>query len=261
MKQTYRRSDTLHISRKSILIGIGVCIFGAVILLSSAHTFVASIVERVAPGVWETGNAVGRSVHTFFSSFAAKESLVEENRVLSEELALLQAHVLDRNLLEERVIELEEMLGRARSDDRVLARVLATPGRSPYDVLVIDIGADYGIVEGDRVMYGENVVGEIANVYAHSANVRLFSSPGEELDVRIGVTTIPAVAKGRGMGNFEARVPHQSAIFLKDDVTTSEGFLIGTVGAVIEDEGMPFIQVLIVAPFNILEMTTVEVVK
>lgn len=261
MKQTYRRSDIFRVSQRTIVITAGIGVLGAVVLLSPARALVTRGIERVAPGVWGAGSSAGVSVRTFFDSFRAKESLVKENDTLREELALLKAHVLDRNLLEERIVELEEILGRARSDDRIMARVLATPGRSPYGVLVIDIGEDYGIGEGDRVMYGESVIGEIADIYAYSSKVRLFSSPGEELEVRIGTTVIPAVAKGRGMGNFEARVPRQSAIFLKDDVITPEGYLLGTVGAVIEDEGMPFVQVLIATPFNIAQIRTVEVVK
>lgn len=263
MKQIYRRSDSVRISRTTILVGIGVCALGiAVLLFSPVRSAISDGVYQVAPGLWETGDATKRSVSNFFSGFKAKESLAEENDVLREELSLMRAHVLDRNLLEDRVVELEEILGRTRSDNRVIARVLAMPGRwSPYDMIVIDIGEDHGVLVGNRVMYGNSVIGEVAEVHAQSAKVQLFSSPGDELNVLIGTTTISAVARGRGMGNFEARIPQGNTVLVGENVFTSENLIIGTVGAVIEHESMPFIRILFTTPFNITEMRTVEVVR
>ena len=250
-------------SRTTLLTGISVCALGiAVLLLPPVRSVISGGVYRIAPGLWEAGDTTKRMVGNFFSAFEAKESLGEENRILREELSLMQIRVLDRNLLEDRVVELEEMLGRTRSDNRVIARVLAMPGRwSPYDMIVIDIGEDHGVLVGNRVMYGNSVVGEVSEVHAQSAKVQLLSSPGDELSVLIGTTTIPAIARGRGMGNFEARIPQGNTVLAGENVITPENLIIGTVGAVIEHESMPFIRILFTTPFNITEMRTVEVVR
>jgi cell shape-determining protein MreC len=138
---------------------------------------VSGAVYSVAPGIWELGGRVGDSWSVFWGEFRLKRSLVHENEVLQKEVARMQGQMLDRNLLEERVVELEGKLGRAGSDDRVTARVLAGPGRSPYDTLVIDAGSEQGILVGDHVVYtGAGVIGTVAEVYPTSAKVRLFSS-------------------------------------------------------------------------------------
>lgn len=263
MNLTYHRDKKVSQPRRAFFIMLGVLFVGIIIL---AYSPLRAIITRgaylFAPRVWQLGDRIGGAGKNIFGSFASKQSLVEENRILREEVSRMQTQVLDRNLLEEKARELEEKLGRANTDDRVMANVLAGPVRSPYDMLVIDVGEDHGIAPGDRVVYaGAGALGEIVEVYGASSKAKLFSSPGEQLPVLVGTTTIPTIATGRGMGNFEARVPQGSFVLVGENIITSENLIVGTVGTVLENEAMPFIRVLFTLPFNIAEMRTVEVIK
>lgn len=233
-----------------------------VLLYPPARLAFTGLVYRTAPGIWETGKSISSAWTSLRSTFHLKVSLLHENEVLHSEVERMQALVLDRNLLEERVLKLEEMLGRTVGDDRVAAEVLAVPGWSPYDTLVLDVGTDNGIAIGDRVVYaGRMVVGEIVEVYSSSAKAKLYSSSGEERTVVIGAQAVPGTAHGRGMGNFEVMVPQGSAVAIGDEVRTPEGsFILGVVGVVEEKIAEPTTRVLFRSPWNIAQMRSVEVV-
>lgn len=264
MNQTYRRDKRPLRARRAPFVVAGIFVIGVIMLtFTPLRVTLSRGVYFFASGVWQGGDRISGAVKNFFGGFASKEALVEENMSLREEVSRMQVQVLDRNLLEEKVRDLEERLGRTNADDRIVAHVLAGPGRSPYDLLVIDAGEDHGVVLGDLVVYaGAGVVGEVVEVYRTSSKVSLFSSPGKQLPVLVvGTTTIPTIATGRGMGNFEAHVPQGSVVVAGESVITPEDLIVGTVGAVIENEAMPFVRILFTSPFNIAEMRTVEVVK
>ena len=77
-----------------------------------------------------------------FALFSFKRSLVKENMFLREQLADSEARALDRTFLLAENLELKSFLGRNEKERMVLASVLARPGKSPYDTLVIDIGSN-----------------------------------------------------------------------------------------------------------------------
>ncbi|MHB1118234.1 MAG: rod shape-determining protein MreC [Minisyncoccota bacterium] len=262
MKATYRR-DNLPAKKKFLTLTALVLLSVLVLSYGPVRSMISRTVYLVAPGVWELGGITASRWNIFWGEFRLKRSLVYENSLLREELARMQVQVLDRNLLEEHVRELEEKLGRAGSDDRVAARVLSGAGRAPYDTLIVDAGTDQDVLIGDRVVYaGMGVIGTVAEAYPDSAKVVLFSSPGEEVTVVIGEQAIPAVARGRGMGNFEAKIPQGSAVFLGENVLVDGGDLIlGTVGAIEEEPSEPFMRVYFRTPFNIATVRSVEVIK
>ena len=207
-------------------------------------------------------SSVANGMTSIIANFRSKESLQYENAMLRSENERMQAEVLDRNLLQERVMKLEEMLGRPHNDNRVVADVTISFGRSVYDTLSIDAGMDHGIQNGDLVVYaGGTVIGEIAEVSASSAKVRLFSSPGQEYSALIGPHAIPVIAHGKGDGNFESKVPQGSAIAIGDQVLAQKGNLVlGTVQEIDEKPGAPLTSVLFRLPFNPTEIRTVEVI-
>ncbi len=254
--------DKLQRRRKNLVLAAFVLVSAFVLLYGPVRGAISQTIYAGAPAVWRFSGAVGDTWNSFWGGFQIKRSLVFENNILKEEVSRMQANVLDRNILEEKVIKLEEALGRSREDNRVVADVLAWPGWSLYDTLIIDAGAENGIVVGDRVIYaGAGVIGEIAELYDTASKVKLYSSPGEELEVVIGAQPIPSVARGRGMGNFEAKVPQGSLVIVGDEVLMSSGNLIlGMVGSVEDDRVLPFIRVLFRTTFNIAEIRSVEVI-
>lgn len=256
----HRRYNPLFEWKNISLIAL-VAISAFVLLYAPARAVFTETLYAVAPRVWNAGDTAGGAWSSFTTNFRIKRSLVYENDMLHADIDRMQAQVLDRNLLEEKVMKLEEALGRAGSDNRVTASVLAGPGRSPYDTLVIDAGAEHGIAVGDAVVYaGAGAIGTIAEVSDSSSKVKLYSSAGQEHLVLVGERAIPTTARGRGMGNFEAKVPQGSAVALGDTVLFPKGNLIlGVVQLVEEEPTLPFITVFFRSSFNIAEIRSVEV--
>lgn len=255
------RRDSRFLSRKNIVLTVIVAVGAIVLLCTPVRLAVSGALFTVAPVAWSASNSTDQVKIGFFANLRIKRSLVYENTILREEVARMQALVLDRNLLEERVVKLEEALGRAGNDNRVSADVISIPGQSLYDVLVIDAGLDNGISVGDSVVYaGAGAIGEIAEAYQSSSKVKLYSSPGLEHAVLVGGDYIPGLAHGRGMGNFEVKVPKGSKVFAGDTVVLQKGNLVlGVVGALDEEPTLPFVDVLFRTTFNIADIRSVEV--
>lgn len=248
---------------KNILLIALVAVSAFVLLYAPVRAIFTQALYAVAPRVWSIGDTAGGAWSSVTTNFRIKRSLVYENDMLHADMSRMQAQVLDRNLLEEKVMKLEEALGRAGSDNRVTASVLAGPGRSPYDTLVIDAGDEHGIAVGDVVVYaGAGAIGTIAEVSGSSSKVGLYSSAGHEHLVLVGANAIPTTARGRGMGNFEAKVPQGSAVALGDTVLLpKDNLILGVVQLVEEEPTLPFITVFFRSPFNIAEIRSVEVIK
>lgn len=260
--KTMRRQDNLFINGKNLALIAIVAVGAFTLLYSPVRGAISQMLYTIAPSVWGTRAGVGEIEDGFWANFRIKRLLVHENTTLHEEVARMQTQVLDRNLLAEKVLKLEETFGRIGNDNRVSAYVLSVPWQSPYDILVIDAGAEHGIVVGDQVVYvGAGVIGEIAEVYTSSAKVKLYSSPREEHAVLVGEKYVPGVAHGRGMGNFEVKLPKGTLVAVGDTVLLPEGNLVlGVVGLVEEEPALPFVNVFFRTSFNIAEIHSVEVV-
>lgn len=161
--------------------------------------------------------------------------------------------------------QLKEMLGRKpEHDDRLLAVILSRPPKVPFDSLVIDVGEDHDINPGDLV-YGEMdyLIGHVDAVYAKSAVAKLFSSPGEKVDVLLGSSTTPVVAEGRGGGNFYIKVP-KNIMVLEGDQIIIPGInpvVLGTAEKVDSDEGEAFSYVYFKLPVLLNSLHYVQIKK
>lgn len=264
MKMTHRHGNQnkRRIERQWIVLTSLVAISAFSLLFTPVRGALTQVVYKVSPLIWNIGSFGENTWSSFSLNFKEKKSLFVENEMLHADINLMQAQVLDRNLLSEKVIKLEEALGRTQSDNRVVAYVLAGPGLSPYDTLVIDVGEDNGIAVGNTVVYASaGAIGEVVEVSKSSSKVKLYSSPNEEHLVIIGKNQISTKAIGRGMGNFEAKVPQETAVSLGDSVTSLKGgLLLGTVSFIEEKSSLPFSRVLFRLPFNITEIHSVEVI-
>lgn len=261
MKSTYRRGN-IDAQRK-VLVLAGIIIASVFILLvPPVRNFFSSVVYSIAPKVWGLGGNTGNFVGSFLGGFHNSNALTIENKNLREQIAQMETQVLDRNLLEEKVAGLEESLGRIHVDNHVSAQVVSGPGKSPYDTLVIDAGTDQGISVNDTVVYvNSGVIGKIFEVYPGSSKVKLSSSPGEEIPVLLGTQAIPCLALGRGMGNFESKVPQGSNLVVGEYVTLpGQSLVLGVIGAIVEKPVEPFVHVFFRTSFNIAKIRSVEVI-
>lgn len=125
----------------------------------------------------------------------------------------------------------------------------------------IDRGADEGVVVGQAVIDGLGIVGQVEDVHAHLASVRLISDPDHALPVQINRTGLRTVAYGSGETShlLMPNVPLQADVSPGDVVVTSGlgdrfpvGFPVGEVAQVERDRGATF-AVVYLRPFAALD--------
>lgn len=192
----------------------------------------------------------------------SKELLASENKRLKEALDGVVLEAYSRQELRDENEQLKAMLGRASGRAFVLARVLANPGRSPYDTLLLDAGSDDGVAVGMKVFVdGDFAIGEVEKVTQQGALVTLYSSYGKELPVSVGSSSVPALAKGEGGGNFRIALPKDVSVSAGDlvHVPALAPEYVAIVTAVDHPEGSSLEDVYIKWPFNMSELTRVYV--
>lgn len=187
-------------------------------------TALAGTAHAVARPFFVVRNAIATSVGDYFSLLEAKQELVKENIALKKELAAKDVALGNLALFEKENEALRQLLGRLPEREHViLAGVLARPGYSPYDTLIIDIGKREGIVVGSQLLSESGIpIGTIDAVFETTSRGKLYTTPGETLPVRIGPEKIDAVAEGKGSGNFEVRLPKSIVINEGDAVMLPE---------------------------------------
>lgn len=182
---------------------------------------------------------------------------------LQKELEETKLELVKTRLLEEENKSLKEILGRVHSKNTILASVLKTPPYSPYDSLIVDIGEDYKVKTGDRVFAsGDILIGYVTEIYANTAKVILFSSPGEKYDVVIGSTTnIHTTASGLGGGNFEINIPEGLDVKVDDPISIPSIWPItfGKVENIEKDPSRTFSKITFKNPVNMWQLRWVEI--
>lgn len=167
--------------------------------------------------------------------------------------------------LENENAELKNLLGRKpEKDERELAVILSRPPRTPYDSLVIDIGEDHGLMQGDLVYAEMNyLVGHVEVVYPTTSIVKLFSSPGEKIDVLVGSSTTPVVAEGRGGGNFYIKVPRNIKVHEGDPIVVPSlrSLILGSAEKVDAAEGDAYAYIYFKLPVNFNSLRYAEIKK
>jgi len=125
----------------------------------------------------------------------------------------------------------------------------------------INRGIDEGVVNGQAVIDGLGIVGQVEDVHRHSSSVRLISDPDHALPVQINRTGLRTVAYGSGETShlLMPNVPLQADVSPGDVIITSglgdrfpPGFLVGEVERVERAGGETFATVIL-RPFAALD--------
>lgn len=221
--------------------------------------------SRVAHFIFRPALSVGQNAGEELSlvSLQSRRSLLEQNEILKQELEVLNAKLASYESILAENIRLREILGRKNENvEVVLANILSKPNRSPYDTLLIDAGANQGIMNGKLVLaLGFLPIGRVAETFSDSAKVVLFSSPGQKTEVIISGGNIFLEIVGRGGGNFEAVLPRDMELPQGTEAMLpgANGGLIGMVETTISDPRDAFKKVLLSSPVNIQELKFVQV--
>lgn len=222
------------------------------------------ISQTVAVPIWESAKSTSSTLRNFSLLLKSKGDLVKEKESLNKQIEKNKHVLLVNEELRNENDELKTLLGRIDTADVKLGVVLSKPAVSPYDILTIDLGLGDGIQVGDLVrVHGDFVIGKIYQVYSNSAQVVLFSSPGEQTTVSIGKDSVSAVAEGRGGGNFKVQIPRDIEVSV-EDVVVLPNISLQIFGVIEEVTAAPtdsFKILLFKNPVNISELTWVEVVS
>ena len=207
-------------------------------------------------------NNVGEKLSNAGYFFSSKKALLLENENLKSQLDQMSAKVANYNSILDENSQMKEILGRANEKAMTLAGILSKPNQSVYDTLIIDAGINQNIFVGQRVFaFGNIPIGRIAEAYANSSKVILFSNPGEKTDVVIPDKNIFMQAVGRGGGNFEMILPKDLVLENGTEIVLPgiTPYVLGTVATIISDPRDSFQKALLVSPVNIQELKFVEV--
>lgn len=198
--------------------------FAAAIVLALFQFWYPSLLQRAAHAVAAPFfRAREFSLGVFFDAVSfvrSKRAIVAERDEFLARLLETEALLADRNLVAQENALLKEQLNRADSSVRILAAVLASPPRSPYDTIVIDAGEDDGVFAGDTVMSGATAIGTVSKTFSRTALVEMFSTAGRSTAVFIlsRGESLPAEALGQGGGMFKIRLPKDAAAAVGDSV-------------------------------------------
>ncbi len=220
----------------------------------------------VSAPVFSVGSDLKDRAAFFTEGLRSRDELAVENIRLRDERAALTAVEVHYQTLEAENRELRSILGMSDPDlDTVLADVLASPDRTPYDTLIINAGSSDGVAVGDRVItaHGGVALGEIKVAGHYTSRVVLFSSSGGEYDAVLGAEHYPVRIRGEGGGNFVAEFPREIGVVVGDEVILPAfgNRIVGVVGTIAQETADPFATLRIMIPVNMYTLPRVLVVR
>jgi len=219
----------------------------------------------IARPAWKMENSISNGLYDINYLLRNKASISNENHGLIEEISSLRNTMIDYQILKDENNQLKELLGRIPSKNNfILGNILTKPNQSPYDTIIIDIGKNNDIKEGNTVYVDGTIpIGNVSKVYDKTSLITLYTNPGQKTEGFIDGSNSSVVLTGRGGGNFEMIIPLEllvekgTIIYLPG--STSE--VLALVDDVISSPSDPFKKVLLSSPVNIQNLKWVEVKK
>lgn len=254
MKMNYR---SRHKKKKFSAVLLIIVILVLVFIRPTFPEWITKSAHYVASPIWGLKQSVTDNI-----SVKSKKSLLKENRELRDELKRALINKISNDLLREENFSLKETLGRSVYENTILSSVLVRPNNTIYDTFIIDVGRNNNISEGDYVIaHGDVIVGYVESVFLNTSLVKLFSSPGEQIDVILGEEEIAAVAEGMGGGNFTISLPRGIEVHHGDTIITPtiEFQILALVEEIIVNPTDSFQTILFKGPVNLSELRFVEI--
>lgn len=253
-------------SRRKKGINIGIVSLAAFLIIfflrGQIFAVFSSAFKAAGFPIWTSSGAAEQKISSYSYIFRSRQSLLDENQSLKDELFAEIAGSADRQALLDENSQLKAILGRKAGRPLILGVILAKPNRSPYDTMVIDLGAGDNLSKGQKVFAeGDILIGEVAEVYADTSLVKLYSTPGEKTDVILSGTNTYAQATGRGGGNFEITLPQGMSVEKGTEAVFAgiTPYVLGVVDEVISDARDPFQKILLSSPVNVADLKFVEI--
>lgn len=231
--------------------------------IGGIFSYSSGLLHYVGKPLWKLERLTINNLENVGYIIRSKSSVYKENENLLRENADLKVSMIDYNILKNENIELKELFGRIiPKKDFIISNILTKPNYSPYDTIIIDIGADFGVSLDDKVFSNTvTPIGKISAIYEKTSLVTLYSNPGEVTEAMIDGTNTSIELIGRGGGNFEMIIPLDlpftkgSFVFLPN--ISSE--IVAIIGDVISSPHDPVKRVLLSSPVNVQSLKWVFV--
>ncbi|MFA6566292.1 MAG: rod shape-determining protein MreC, partial [Candidatus Paceibacterota bacterium] len=228
----------------------------------SFHFFSSAANDGAMP-VWKMGSA-GKSFFSKCGLFLnSQKALVAKNGELSEKIKKLELRLTGYDFVVQENLELKKTLFH-RKENTVFGAVVARPNVSAYDTFLLDIGENFGIKKGDKILANENMIlGFVEEAYPVSAKARLFSTAGEVTDAILGPDNIPVQLKGSGGGSFILELPREMDVEEGDSAILPgvPEYIIATVISKEEVSTESFQKIYLRGPVSVFDVKYVQIIK
>jgi len=192
-----------------------------------------------------------RATRNLFMQFQSRRSLRHENERLRETILEQKAALQRLETLTEENRRLRSLFEGAEGQElQYRFAELVRVDLDPFSHRVlIDRGSSDGVTEGQAVIDGEGVMGQIEDVHLHFSTVRLISDPNHALPVQINRTGLRSVAFGSGeTGSLVlSSIPREADVREDDLIVTSGlgdrfpgGYPVARVSRINREEGLTF---------------------
>ncbi len=257
--------------RRSLKNKLSVVLIICVVLLSGyfARNSFAKLTHLLLFPLQETFSLIKKPFKNIPAHFSSKKVLIERNYELSERNKKLEIEVLSTKSIRDQNRELKKILDIRDTDNelRILGRVILIPPFSPFDTFVVRLEKDFvSDQENEENLVGKPVyimnvlVGEIQEVYNKNAIIKLYSSYGEKLSVKIN-NEILAEAEGTGGLSFKSSIPKTISVEEKMPIFAVEhpDVIIGVIEDIQVSETSSFQTIYFQYPFNYSNFIFVEI--
>ena len=169
---------------------------------------------------------VVRPIGGFFSGIGSLGSLRDENAALKQDLQDIRERQVSMADLQRENDQLRAQLGMR---DRLgytttAARVIAQPPTSIERSVLLDVGADNGLLPGMAVMNEFGLVGKLTEVTASNARVELLTSPNARYGVRVADSGETGLLTGSGANPFQLELLDKEAEVATDAQIVTQTF-------------------------------------
>lgn len=243
-------------------IGIAFAIVIALVVLgfSGIYRWLSTGFHPFALPFWQISGGENSSF-----SFVLKDKKHLQKRVeeLEVELRQKELEVVRLEMFRTENESLKNILSGSDDLNSKTAAILIKPNYTLYNTLIIDVGTEDSIHEGDLVLgYGSVALGKVVDVRKNISYVKLFSESNVSSVLVHNATSTYVDVVGHGGGVVTFTVPRDISIAVGDilSLATRRGLLFGTIEEIQFDSTDPVQTVFAQSAVNINQLQYVEVI-
>ena len=213
-------------------------------------TSVRGQLELLVQPLWRLAGLPAKLGDTVRDDAVTRARLMQENQTLRNALLISGARIARLQAAADENARLRGLLGAVERSglDVQLAPILDVALDPTRQRLILDIGGDQGVRQGQPVIDAGGLLGQVIEVRPSTATVLLLTDPDHAVPVTIARNGIRLVAYGRGDRIELANIPTSGDVKVGDQVVTSglggrfpPGFPVGSVVRLRRDESRVFL--------------------